>query len=180
MSLLERYVKDSARVSNHGAVILLALVFTLLLSIIAATVMQSSILQLHMAGNDQLMEEALHKAQGIAAEIAVEHGNFILSGDVGDANCPIGSEMPGCDRHQLPVPDSARAAEGFILDYRVTRQDPLLWKGFPVRENEAFVSSATGFDAVLFEVDVQIDGSGMRLGSAHVVQGIAIRVPAFR
>ena len=54
------------------------------------------------------------------------------------------------------------------------------WKGFPVREAEHLASSSTGFDAALFEIEVQLDGSGNGLGSAHVVQGMVVRVPVMR
>ncbi|CAA0097243.1 Uncharacterised protein [Halioglobus japonicus] len=159
---------------------LLALVFMLLLSMVAATVLQSAILQLHMAGNDQFKEEALYRAQAIVAELSLEPENFSLQGDVGRTNCPPGDDSPQCHQHSLQLPTSAQALEGYALDIRVTRQDPLLWRGFPIRENEHEVSSSNRFDAAIFEVDVHVDGSEARLGSAHIVQGVAVRVPAFR
>jgi hypothetical protein len=166
--------------SGSGAVLLIALIFMLLLSVIAATVMQSAILQLRMAGNDQFMEEALHRAQAIAAELSLNAGNFLLTGEVGDANCPQGRQDAGCDQSQLQVPASVPALDAYALDYRVVRQEPLLWRGFPIREAEHSASSSTGFDAALFEIDVQLDGSDNGLGSAHVVQGVVVRVPVMR
>lgn len=180
MATAKTRARKSRLPANRGAVLLLALLFMLLLSVIAATVMQSAILQLHMAGNDQFLEEALHKAQAIAGELSLDPGNFPLAGEVGDANCPQGVEGPGCDQSQLQVPASAVALDGYVLDYRVVRQDPLMWKGFPIRESEATVSSSNGFDAALFEIDVRLDGSDHRLGSAHVVQGMVVRVPVIR
>jgi hypothetical protein len=180
MAPLYASTEESQLMSNRGTVIVLALMFMLLLSIITATVMQSSIMQLHMAGNDQFLEEALHTVQGIAGELSLDPDNFSLQGGVGETNCPQGEEIPDCDRHQLQVPRLALGLEGFALDYRITRQDPLLWKGFPIRESEEVASSSNSFDAALFEIDVQLNGSEMRLGSAHIVQGIAVRVPAFR
>lgn len=163
--------------SSSGAVLLLALVFMLLLSVIAASVMQSAILQLRMAGNDQLQEEALHQAQAIAGELSLDPDNFLLTAEVGDANCPPGRQDAGCDQSRLQIPASVSELDGYALDYRVVRQEPLLWRGFPIREAEHSVSSSTGFDAALFEIDVQLDGSDKRLGSAHIVQGMVVRVP---
>lgn len=160
--------------------LLLALVFMLLLAMIATTVMQTAILQLHMAGNDQFLEEAQHKAQAIAGEIALTPDNFPLQGDVGDTNCPQGDDDVACNRNQLQVAASAVAAAGVALQYRVVRQEPLLWKGFPIREAESNVSSSKSFDAAMFEIEVRVDGSEVRLGSAHIIQGIAVRVPAVR
>jgi len=133
-----------------------------------------------MAGNDQFMEEALHQAQAIAGELSLNPDNFLLTGEVGDANCPPGRQEAGCNQSLLQVPASVPALDGYALDYRVVRQEPLLWRGFPIREAEHSVSSSTGFDAALFEIDVQLDGSDNRLGSAHVVQGMVVRVPVIR
>jgi len=152
----------------------------LMMAIIAALVLQTAVLQLHMAGNDQFLEEALHKVQAIATELSLNPDNFILEGGIGHTNCPAGVRDITCDRSELQVPASAVAPVGVELDYRVTRQEPLLWRGFPLRESQDTASSSSSFDAAIFEIDVRINGSEKRLGSAHIVQGIAVRVPAVR
>ena len=159
---------------------MLALVFMLLLSMVAATVLQSAMLQLHMAGNDQFKEEALYRAQAIATELSMERDNFSLQDAVGGTACRQGDEAPPCDRSSLLLPSSAQNLEGYTLDIRITRQDPLLWRGFPVRESENNASSSRSFDAAIFEVDVHLNGSEAGLGSARIVQGVAVRVPAVR
>ena len=170
----------ASRLSSRGASLLLALVFLLMLAMIAAMVMQSSIMQLHMAGNDQFQQEALHAAQGIADEVSQQPGNFVLEGAVGDINCPLGAEPPGCHRYQLQLPDTAQSLRGMSVDLRVIRQEPLLWYGFPLREGEDIVSSSTSFDAAVFEIDVTLSGQVAGAAATRVVQGIALRVPAFR
>lgn len=179
MLTLKPCTRRRRRAPSRGAVALLALVFMLLLSMVAATVLQSAMLQLHMAGNDQFKEEALYRAQAIAAELSLELDNFSLQHAVGSTTCVQGDEAPPCDRSSLSLPSSAQNLEDYALDIRITRQDPLLWRGFPVRESEYDVSSSRSFDAAIFDVDVQLNGSEARLGSAHVVQGVAVRVPAF-
>ncbi len=158
---------------------LLALLFLLLLSLVAATVMRSAILQLRMAGNDQFLEESLHQAQAIATELSLDADSFSLAADVGDINCPQGEEAPDCHQSTLRLPSSALELEHYTLELKVTRQDPLVFKGFPLRENEDAVSSSHSFDAAIFEIAVRLIGSDIRFGSAHIVQGVAIRVPAF-
>jgi len=177
---MEKLPALSPPTASHGAVLLLALVFMLMLAIIASTVIQTAILQLRMAGHDQFLEESLHKAQAIATELSLNPDNFFLEGGVGHTNCPVGDQNLNCDRSQLQTPGSAVAPTGVEIDYRVIRQDPLLWRGFPFREAQDFASSSNSFDAAIFEIDVRIDGSEKRLGSAHIAQGIAVRVPAFR
>lgn len=177
---MEKHRTRHRLTASRGAVLLLALVFMLMLAMVAATVMQTAILQLHMAGNDQFLEEALHKAHAIATELSLNPDNFSLEGGVGSTNCPAVAQAPGCDRSQLQAPTSAAVSAGVELDYRVTRQEPLLSRGFPLRESQDTVSSSSSFDAAIFEIDVHIDGKAKRLGSAHIVQGIAVRVAAVR
>ena len=161
--------------TNHGTVLILALVFMLMLAVISTTAMQTALLQLRMAGNDQFLEEAFHKAEAIADELSQSPDNFLLDTEVGHSNCPLDPKIIDCEFRLLPVPVSAATSEGYEIDYRITRQDPLLWQDFPIRESQTTVSSSSSFDAAIFEVDVRIDGSRKRRGSAHVVQGVAVR-----
>lgn len=172
-------LEQRTQAAHCGAVLPLAMVFTLMLAIIATTVMQSAIMQWYMAGNNQFFEEAFLTAQGVATQLSLEPANFPLAGGVGYTNCPLLGEATGCDLRQLITPVFAVVPAGVELDYRVIRQDPLLSKGFPIRESEDTVSSSDSFDAAIFEIDVLVNGGENRLGSAHVVQGIAVRVAAF-
>ena len=161
--------------TSHGTVLILALVFMLMLAVISTTSMHTALLQLRMAGNDQFLEEAFHKAEAIADELSQSPDNFLLDTEVGHSNCPLDPKILDCEFRLLPAPVSASTSEGYEIDYRITRQDPLLWQDFPVRESQAAVPSSRTFDAAIFEVDVRVDGSRKRLGSSHVVQGVAVR-----
>ena len=132
------------------------------------------------SGNDQFLEEAFHKVQAIATELSLQPENFNLEGGIGYTNCPAGETGTPCDRRALQTPASAIAPAGIKLNYRVTRQEPLLWRGFALRESQDLASSSSSVDVASFEISVRIDGSAKRLGSAHIVQGIAVRVPALR
>ena len=169
----------SVLVMSRGAVLLLARVFVLLLAIVATTVMQTAIMQWYMAGNNQFVEEAFLEAQAIAEELSLQPTNFQLTGGVGYANCPPLGDGSECNVRLLTAPESAMVSEDVGVDYRVIRQAPLLFKGFPIRESQDTVSSSDRFDAAIFEIDVRIDGGENRLGSAHLVQGIAVRIGAF-
>ncbi|MEZ5503942.1 MAG: hypothetical protein R3E50_15240 [Halioglobus sp.] len=169
--------RERNRDRSRGAALLLALLFTLLLAAIAGVVLQAAALQLRMAGNDQFLEEALQQARAIATELSLNPAHFSLADDVGHTRCPAGSVAAGCDDTLLQVPASAAAPAGVEVDYRVSRQEPLLWRGFPARESEGTVSSSLHYDTAMFEISVRIDGSGKRLGRVHIVQGIALRVP---
>ena len=161
--------------TSHGSVLILALVFMLMLAVISTTAMHTALLQLRMAANDQFLEEAFHKAEAIADELSQSPDNFLLDTEVGHSNCPLDPKILDCEFRLLPVPVSASTSEGYEIDYRITRQDPLLWQDFPMRASQATVLSSRTFDAAIFEVDVRVDGSRKRRGSAHVVQGVALR-----
>jgi hypothetical protein len=165
---------------ERGAILLLALVFMLMLALIVSSVMHSAVLQLHMSGNDQFVEQASNTAQAVAAELSLNADNFRLDTKVGQSNCPRGVTGADCVVNLLSVTEPTDLPAGVELDYRVTRQEPLIYVGFPVRESEYAASSSNSFDAALFEINVRFDGAPKKLGSSHVVQGIAVRVPANR
>jgi hypothetical protein len=174
---VNKSVKGHRR-KNHGMVLLLAMVFMLMLGILASTVLQTSMLQLRMAGNEQFLEEAFHRAHAIASEIAMNPENFSMDTTLGLTNCPVTSIDPDCDYHEIEALGMDIASSGATIEYSVVRQEPLIWRGFPIRESQETVSSHNSFEAAIFEVDVRIDGQKNKLGSAHVVQGVALRVTA--
>ena len=163
---------------NRGAVLLLAMVFMLMLAVIAGSVMQTGVLEFHMAGNDQFQEEAFQRAQAIASELSRDQDNFSLAGGLGYTLCSSEDSDPGCDSNSLGPPLSAVVPEGVELTYRVIRQGPRLLQSFPLREAQSVASGSGMFDAAIFEVSVHLDGSDRRLGSARVVQGMAVRLAA--
>lgn len=160
----------------RGSVLLLAMIFMLMLAMAAATMMQSATLQLQMAGNDQFYEEAIQHARAIANELAHNRENFSMSDGVGSVRCPVGVSDSRCDSSDLQPLTAVTVPEGLDLDYRIVRQDPLLVKGFPFRESESKASSIRNVGVALFEIDVVVDGSELRLGRAQLVQGIAVRL----
>lgn len=161
---------------QRGAVLILALVFLLLLAMIASTVVRSSALQLRMAGNDQFRETAQQKALAIASALSGQPENFRISGGVGYTLCRPGDS---CDSATLAVAAVTEAVPaGVELVYQVRRQGPLLVEALPLRLSESNVSSNQVFNAAIFEVSVRVDGSAVRLGSAEVARGIAVPVPA--
>ena len=175
---MSRLVRGCGRWTNSGAVLLLAMVFLLLLALVAAGVMQTGILEFHMTGNNQFQEEAFQRAQAVATELSLDPNNFMMVGDVGYTLCMAGDASADCDRHDLDAALSGAVPPGVALAYRVVRRGPLLLPGFPIREGERRASGEALFDAAIFEVDVRVAGGERRLGTARVAQGIAVRVPA--
>ncbi len=152
-----------------GAVLLVAMIFLLLLAIIAGTVSQTSVLEFFMAGNAQFREEAFQQSQAIVDEITGDIDNFPVIGDIGYKVCKNG--VSGCNAN-LPVLNANVAN----ADFSVERRGPLILESLPFRQGESSSSSSPNFDAAIFEIDVDVDGSDQRLGSASIVQGVAVRI----
>ena len=165
------------RCRSSGAVLLLAMVFLLLIAMIAASVMQTSAMELRMAGNDQFREEAFQKVQGIASAISSRAENFPISSPISYQLCANSVATHGCSADLAALDASIVAVPtGVSLSYSVERRGPALLKALPFRIEQGAASSSLAYDAAVFETLVQLDGSSERLGSAQVALGIAIAV----
>lgn len=174
---MTNYEHITSRKNSRGAVLILAMVFLVLMTLVAVTVMKTSIQEFQMAGNDQFREEAFQRAQAITAEISTDLNNFPVVGGVGYTICTAADTDPDCNTSNfLQDPNSATVPTGVDVAYKVVRQGPRFLESLPFRQAEGSASSAPAFDAAIFEVSADIDGTDARLGSASVVQGIAVRV----
>ncbi|PLW81623.1 hypothetical protein CWI75_14220 [Kineobactrum sediminis] len=150
------------------------MLFLLLLGLIANTVINTSILEFRMAGNDQFREQAFQKARGIANALVAHISHFPVTGGVGYTLCERDAV---CDSPTLAVSATAEAVEpGVNVEYRIVRQAPLLSSHHPFRQVENEASATGNFAVALFEIIVEVDGVDVGLGSARVVQGVAIRI----
>lgn len=165
----------SGRVASTGAVLLVAMVFMLLLALVAGTVMQTSMLEFRMAGNDQFREEAFQQAQAVAASISQDIDNFPVSGAVGYTICDVGNPNTSCNTNTLTY-DTTSVTNPALLSGIVTREGPLILESFPVRLSESQTSSSPNYDAAVFEVKVEYNGSDEGLGNAAIAQGVAVRI----
>ena len=162
-----------------GMVLLLAMVFLLLLSLLAGNAMRATDLAFRLAGNAQFREQAEEYAESIVTEIASAPANFPLSVSAGESICqPGAAEADGCSG-VLPVPPATPGAipAGVRVSYRVTRRRPHWLGRLPRRLEESTASSSRVYRAAVFEASAEVDGSGVRLGSAVVAQGFAVLVP---
>jgi hypothetical protein len=162
--------------ANSGAILLLAMVFLLLLAILAGTGMQTSIMELQMAANDQFREQAFQQAQAIAAATVHNSSNFHLPGRVGFTVCNRTASDVNCEESQFVIVDSSleTAPQGVAISYQVKRKGPLLVPGLPLRQLQGSVSSVLAYDAAIFEARVVVDGNEVGLGRAEVAQGVAL------
>lgn len=158
---------------NHqtGSVLLIALVFLVILTLGATTSMNTSLLEMRMAGNEEIRVSTLEMTQSVVDEVVGNPSNIIVSGDVGYVNCT--DNVAGCnetsiqiDQTLLPVADADKA------EVVVERLSPALSPA-----PRGINSSADAFLAARFEVDVTFDGSDDGEGRAGIVQGVIVLVP---
>ncbi len=174
---MRNYSNIDKRSGSRGAVLLLAMVFLVLMTLVASTAMKFSVQEFQMAGNAEFREDAFQQAQAIASEISTDLDNFPITGDIGYTICATGDTDTDCNgTNVIGDLESDTVPAGVTTNYQVVRQGPLFVEGLPFRQSQANASSAPAFDTAIFEVAANIDGTAARLGSATVVQGVAIRV----
>jgi hypothetical protein len=162
-----------------GAVLLLAMVFMLLLGVLAGTSMQASIVQVRMASNELFHEEAFQGALAIVDAIGSELDNFSVEGVVGRTLCKSADSAKYCDSKQTAKidPRVEDFPEGTEVVFEVERMAPLFLQYLPVRQAQQSVSSSLAYDAAIFEIHAKVDGRGRGLGAAEAVRGVALLVP---
>ncbi|MFT5709771.1 MAG: type II secretory pathway pseudopilin PulG [Halioglobus sp.] len=175
-------MQSAARVKMRckGAVLLLAMVFLLLLAVLAGTSMQASILQVRMASNELFQEEAFQRALAIVDAIGIESDNFPVEGQVGHTLCKTSDSANYCDSQQTVKIDRRVLdfPEGLDVAFEVERMAPLFLQSLPVRRSQQFVSSSLAYDAAVFEIHAKVDGHERGLGTAEAVRGVALLVPS--
>ncbi len=165
------------RSRQEGAVLIVALMFLLLLTLVATTGAETSTLQLQMAGNEQSRVEAQQQALAIIDAILDDSDNTPVVGGVGYKMCDLGSTDVSCDLTEIELASTVTTMpSGVGLDYFVTRVGPLETDAPSMAEEQA--SSASAYKFVRQEITASFDGSQARLGRSTIVQGVQIRIPA--
>ncbi len=164
----------ATRATHRGAILLVAMLFLLLLALVAGTVMQNSMFEVQMAGNDQFREEAFQRVEAMTTAIAVDFDNFPVVGDVGYTICKIGVSA-GCDVSTIALTSAITdVPTGVQLNYSVKRLAPLYTERAWVRRSESDVCGASCKYAH-FEAIATYDGGDLRLGNAAVARGVELQ-----
>ncbi len=157
--------------TQHGSVLLPALVFLLILTLAATTTMRTSTLELRMAGNEQQRVETFELTQSIVDEVVGNPDNIRVSGNIGYVNCTPG--VSGCNANDIVVnSDLLPTSKATNATVMVERLAPAL--SAPPR---GINTSSDAFSAARFEVDTTYDGTLMSEGKVGLVQGVLVLVP---
>jgi PilX N-terminal len=157
-------------------VLIFALIFILLIGLVAGSAMQTSIQEIRMAGNDQLREAAFQKAQALVSAIVDNPDNFPLDGPVDQLICDRVDATPDCDPDVTVVlPDRVISlSEDMLPHYGVQRQPPLLRDALAIRSVQKFSSSVVAYDVAVFEAYAVVAGPSARSSRSELVQGVAV------
>lgn len=159
-----------------GAVLAVALVFLLVITVLGVTGMRSSNVNLMMASNEQLRIEATEKTQAIIDAVISESSNLKVTGGVGYKLCGAGDTDATCNDASMIVPTNLTSTiTGEEIDFFAERKGPESTSAPALKESEA--SSAAFYKATFFEIQANYNGTAVRRGNSEIAQGVMVLIP---
>jgi len=162
----------SGRQKQSGAILVIALMFLVAITLFTISSMRSSNIGLHMAQNEESRIAAIQAAQALADVIVANPASTPVVGKTGFTTCTAGQK--NCDRENLPVDDSTLAGEvaSYHLSARVERTGTVFRP--PPRAVE---SSIDKFSSASFRVTTTFDRVDEGLGRQQITEGVLVLVP---
>jgi len=157
---------------QNGAILVVALVFLIAITLLTVSSMRASNIGLYMAQNEESRIAAEQAAQALADAIVANPSATPVFGVAGFTACTLGET--GCDRNDLPVGDPTLEAEiaSSYISARVERVGPIFRP--PPRVVE---SSIDKFTSAGFRVTTTYDRVDEGLGRQQVSEGVLVLVP---
>ena len=150
---------------QQGSILLVSLIFLVLTSMITVTILNTSILEMKMAGNEELRQDARAKSEAIVNHIMDNYTAYLwVGGSPDDMICEVGSTVAGCDQLRLLVP--AALAPDSKFDYFVTALNGDV--GTPAATT---VENAGSYNYYYFDINVEFDGVSEGLSNSHLRVG---------
>lgn len=157
---------------QDGAVLVIALMFLVAITLFTISSMRSSKIELVMAHNEESRVAAEQAAQALADAIVANPASTPVVGGTGYTACTAGES--GCNRNDLPVnnPVLAGAIASDHMQARVERTGSIFRP--PPRAVE---SSIDKFTSASFRVTTTFDRVDEGLGQQQVTEGVLVLVP---
>jgi len=155
-----------------GAILVVALMFLVAITLYTISSMRSSNISLFMAQNEESRVAAEQAAQALADAIVASPASTPVVGNEGYTACTAGET--GCDHNDLPVIDLFLASEvaNDHLQARVQRTGPAFRP--PPRVAE---TSLDKFSSASFRVITTFDRVDDGLGREQITEGVLVLVP---
>jgi Tfp pilus assembly protein PilX len=148
---------------QNGAVLAVCMVFLLLLAMIGTIGMQTSTMELRMAGNEQARIEYVQVARSILDELKTDSSNFSLFGGDYYTFCDASSTVDtvniyGCDDNStLTMTETSFIPAGSAVNFRVTNMGQATGAG-AISDSGGSGSSGI-FQRRIYEVQATVDGT---------------------
>lgn len=167
-----KHGRYSSRREQRGAILVIALMFLVAITLYTISSMRSSNIGLFMAQNEESRVAAEQAAQALADAIVASPASTPVVGVSGYTACTA-SEM-GCNRNDLPITDPvlAYAVANDYISARVERTGTL-FKPPP----RAVETSIDKFSSASFRVITTYDRVDEGLGREQVTEGVLVLVP---
>jgi hypothetical protein len=163
---------SNLRHNQSGAILVIALMFLVAITLLTVSSMRSSNIGLHMAQNEESRIAATQAAQALADAIVANPASTPVVGKTGYTACTAG--QLNCDRDDLPVENPILAA-GIAANYISARVERT---GAEFRPPPRLVeSSIDKFTSASFTVTTTYDRVEDGLGRQQVTEGVLVLVP---
>lgn len=167
-----RYGRTSTRQRQQGAILVIALMFLVAITLYTISSMRSSNIGLFMAQNEESQVTAMQAAQALADVIVASPDSTPVVGGTGYTACT--ANETGCNRNDLPVNDPvlANAVANDYIQARVERTGSIFRP--PPRVVETSIDK---FTSASFRVTTTYDRVDEGLGREQISEGILVLVP---
>jgi len=157
---------------QNGAILVIALMFLVAITLFTISSMRSSKIGLLMAQNEESRIAAVQAAQALADAIVSNPASTPVVGTVGYTACTAGQY--NCDRNDLPINNEVleSAVASAYLSARVERTGTIFRP--PPRVVE---SSIDKFTSASFTVVTEYDRVAEGLGRQQITEGVLVLVP---
>ena len=157
---------------QNGAILVIALMFLVAITLFTISSMRSSRIGLLMAQNEESRISAVQAAQALADAIVANPASTPVVGKVGYTACTAGQYS--CDRNDLPINNDIlkSAVDSNYLTAKVERTGTIFRP--PPRVVE---SSIDKFTSASFTVVTEYDRVDEGLGRQQITEGVLVLVP---
>ena len=163
---------NAFKARQKGAVLIVALLFLIAMTLYTLSSMRSSNISLHMAQNEESRVAATQAAQALADAVVADPGSTLVVGQTGYTVCTAG--QLNCDRGDLTV-DNEILSSAIAENYISARVERIGSEFSP--PPRAVESSIDKFAGASFRVITTYDRVDDGLGRQQITEGVLVLVP---
>ena len=157
---------------ERGAILVIALVFLVAITLLTLSSMRSSNINLHMAQNEESRVAAVQAAQALTDAIIASPQSTPVVGSSGYTSCTAAETQ--CNRNDLSVSDASLQSD-VAMNYLSARVERT---GATYRPPPRIVeSSIDKFTTASFSVTTTFDRARDGLGRQQITEGVIVLVP---